>query len=491
MISATLKPDPVLSTTKTTTRKLPSTSTTATTTRKKMVKAPAKINVEVPIFLRKTYHMVDTCDPAVAAWSDDGETFVVKQPEIFETKIIPQFFKHSKFSSFVRQLNFYGFRKIKFTDTIKIDAKLEAETANFWRFRHDKFIRGRPELLGDIKRSNSSQSAAAKNAKQAQVVGTKIGTGVVGLGVNGVGNGTVKPVGGVAAAPTVVKVVAPTEDVKGLKTEVNTLKNKLESMTANIDKLTNLVEDMKLERSIKVKDVAKFDVDNSVGIGNKRKKIDPNVDTNANAKNDVEKSTTTTPTAAVAANTCTTGLTKKDEVTFTPGSLFPDQVLSRGATTTSNISNISDDAFVDELFNAFQDEDMDMLPDMTSDTDADSADFSMNMSADMGMAIKPDPVVSTDLAPTAASSGSAPAAVSNVTPAKGTNTKTHHNAPDPELMAKLSEALTVLPKEIQEMLVNRLISTITISDALKAHVDKVCNEFSSSKSLPKVIPIHA
>lgn len=46
--------------------------------------------------------MIDSCDPTVAGWSEDGETFVVKDPTKFEKIIIPQFFKHSKFSSFVR-----------------------------------------------------------------------------------------------------------------------------------------------------------------------------------------------------------------------------------------------------------------------------------------------------------------------------------------------------------------------------------------------------
>mmetsp|Transcript_62320 Transcript_62320/g.72887 ORF Transcript_62320/g.72887 Transcript_62320/m.72887 type:complete len:92 (-) Transcript_62320:1203-1478(-) len=32
--------------------------------------------IEVPIFLRKTYFMVDTCDLKIASWSDDGESFV-------------------------------------------------------------------------------------------------------------------------------------------------------------------------------------------------------------------------------------------------------------------------------------------------------------------------------------------------------------------------------------------------------------------------------
>jgi hypothetical protein len=60
--------------------------------------------------------MIDTCDPTIATWSphDNGETFIVTNVKAFESTIIPQFFKHSKFSSFVRQLNFYGFRKIRY-----------------------------------------------------------------------------------------------------------------------------------------------------------------------------------------------------------------------------------------------------------------------------------------------------------------------------------------------------------------------------------------
>ena len=39
--------------------------------------------------------------------------FVVKAQETFEREIIPQYFNHNKFSSFARQLNFYGFRKMQ------------------------------------------------------------------------------------------------------------------------------------------------------------------------------------------------------------------------------------------------------------------------------------------------------------------------------------------------------------------------------------------
>mmetsp|Transcript_3580 Transcript_3580/g.6763 ORF Transcript_3580/g.6763 Transcript_3580/m.6763 type:complete len:540 (-) Transcript_3580:770-2389(-) len=123
----------------------------------------AKLSTEVPIFLRKTYHMIDTCDENIASWADDGSTFVVKQPETFEKEIIPQFFKHNKFSSFVRQLNFYGFRKIKFSDSILIDEDLEKKTANFWKFRHENFKRGREDLLMEIKRSHNTNTGAGVN----------------------------------------------------------------------------------------------------------------------------------------------------------------------------------------------------------------------------------------------------------------------------------------------------------------------------------------
>ena len=177
--------------------------------------------------------MIDSCDSSVACWSEDGETFIVKSTDHFVKKVIPEFFKHSKFSSFVRQLNFYGFRKIKYADTIKIDAKLEAETANFWRFRHDKFQRGKPEWLSEIKRS---------------------------VGAQNILNPTdIKP------KPMLQKV----EDTTGLKSEVTVLKKRIEAMTKNIDELTSLVQKVTLKQD----DQVRSDVD-MVDVGSKRKKLD-------------------------------------------------------------------------------------------------------------------------------------------------------------------------------------------------------------------------
>lgn len=103
------------------------------------------------IFLVKTYEMISTCDENLAAWSDDGDTFVVKDPDQFAKQIIPNYFDHSKFSSFSRQLNFYGFKKVP-SKNIR-SSEYTKQTSKYVRFYNEKFKRGREDLLCQIHRS--------------------------------------------------------------------------------------------------------------------------------------------------------------------------------------------------------------------------------------------------------------------------------------------------------------------------------------------------
>lgn len=70
-------------------------------------------NVELPLFLSKTYSMICESPPTIASWNHDGTSFYVLDSKSLSEIMIPKYFKHNNFSSFVRQLNFYGFHKVR------------------------------------------------------------------------------------------------------------------------------------------------------------------------------------------------------------------------------------------------------------------------------------------------------------------------------------------------------------------------------------------
>jgi hypothetical protein len=102
----------------------------------------------------ETFHMIDRCDPEIASWSETGENFVVKNVDKFANTVLPLYFKHSNFSSFARQLNFYGFRKLR-SDPI-LTSDVDPRTVSYVRFYHEKFQKDKPELLTHIKRATKT-----------------------------------------------------------------------------------------------------------------------------------------------------------------------------------------------------------------------------------------------------------------------------------------------------------------------------------------------
>ena len=66
----------------------------------------------MPNFLTKTFEIVnDKQHSDIVFWNEEGDGFIVKNSNQFAENVLPQYFKHNNFSSFVRQLNMYDFHK--------------------------------------------------------------------------------------------------------------------------------------------------------------------------------------------------------------------------------------------------------------------------------------------------------------------------------------------------------------------------------------------
>lgn len=100
-------------------------------------------------FIYKLYCLVsDEATNDLCCWSEDGLAFLVRDPTAFAASVLPNYFKHNQFSSFVRQLNKYRFHKL---------------APGAFLFGHERFVRGRPDLLREIGRQRSPDRAPVQS----------------------------------------------------------------------------------------------------------------------------------------------------------------------------------------------------------------------------------------------------------------------------------------------------------------------------------------
>jgi hypothetical protein len=90
-------------------------------------------------FLLKLWMMIEEEDRTLIRWSDDGSSFIISDLEAVENQVLPRYFRGKFFSSFQRQLNYFGFCKRKL-------ANCQCS------FSHCNFHRDYPEKLILIKR---------------------------------------------------------------------------------------------------------------------------------------------------------------------------------------------------------------------------------------------------------------------------------------------------------------------------------------------------
>eukprot|EP01136_Pigoraptor_vietnamica_P017714 Opistho-1_new@63261 len=100
-----------------------------------------------PAFLQKLLKMVEDQECAdVIGWSPMGDSILVYDPDALARNVLPRFFKHNNFSSFVRQLNMYGFHKVI------NPAHPGAPENTDWEFQNPNFVRNRLDLLANVRR---------------------------------------------------------------------------------------------------------------------------------------------------------------------------------------------------------------------------------------------------------------------------------------------------------------------------------------------------
>ena len=102
----------------------------------------------VPPFLEKLYNMLseDGLEDYIA-WGKDGTSIIVKRVAEFSKHILPRYFKHDKFSSFLRQLNMYNFYTIH-------------QEPNMRQFSNPLFRREAKDDMKNIKRKRGTSKKA-------------------------------------------------------------------------------------------------------------------------------------------------------------------------------------------------------------------------------------------------------------------------------------------------------------------------------------------
>nr|CAH8868380.1 unnamed protein product [Trichobilharzia regenti] len=135
----------------------------------------------IPAFLTKLKLLVDNEETNdLIYWDPLGASFHIRDGNRLAKELLPLYFKHNNLSSFIRQLNMYGFRKINRVDPT---LPMKADTEDM-EFSHPYFIRNKESLLPQIHRRASNMGSPVLSSRN-QNWGVRIPYTQTNPGVNG------------------------------------------------------------------------------------------------------------------------------------------------------------------------------------------------------------------------------------------------------------------------------------------------------------------
>lgn len=102
-----------------------------------------KKEVKIPMFQVKIFEiLMKKENQNLIHWHDSGTSFIIQNIKLLERDLLPNLFKHNKFTSLQRQLHAYSFSKVSYNE-------------NCCSFRHPYFKKGKFYDLQKIKRKRA------------------------------------------------------------------------------------------------------------------------------------------------------------------------------------------------------------------------------------------------------------------------------------------------------------------------------------------------
>ncbi|XP_053230831.1 heat shock factor protein 3-like [Podarcis raffonei] len=117
-----------------------------------------------PFLMKLWAIMEDSQHGSMITWSPDGQKVSILDEQRFASQLLPKYFKHNNLSSFIRQLNLYGFKKVT---SMRNETMLTFNNPTM-EYQHPQFKKGKPELLASIQRKAYTRKEPAASSKKDQ-----------------------------------------------------------------------------------------------------------------------------------------------------------------------------------------------------------------------------------------------------------------------------------------------------------------------------------